>query len=249
LKDNSKLERCSVDKNFTPVATIDDLVLKAEQGILPTRNPVGEPMEIKIKIHPPKSPPLELGFFEVSGEDLVGIIPNARKAPILPEKFKEALANQHINYLFVLVSDAEMARERPDEFNEDRLFASFLDYVTQEYKHLERTPILLVVSKWYGANATTFKDPELYVSTKLPGTYSRLIHLKHKKINHAIVGHYIGTKLDSTDNDGKNVGYIAERNMTSTGLIAQWIYKNFKKCNFEHKNFFSKILDFIHNPS
>lgn len=246
LKDNTTLERCSVDNHYAPVATIDDFISLANRGLFCARTIVGAPMELKVKIHPIKSPPLELGFFEISGEDIKGVIPSHSKSPDLPEKLEEALGNRNIRYAFLFVSDADEARK--EDFNEDRLFASFLDYTSQRYDHLRRVPLLFVVSKWYGRNVSDFKSPHEYVKNKLPGTYRRLMLMKKQGINHAIVSHYIGTHKETTYDDGRVVRVVSEQNMNSSETIVKWVYKNFKNRNMDGRTFLSTFFENLANP-
>lgn len=246
LKDNTTLERCSVDGHYGPVATIDDFISSADRRVFCARTTVGEPMELKVKIHPIKSPPLELGFFEISGEDIKSVIPTHSKSPELPEKLEEALGNRNIRYAFIFVSDADEARR--ETFNEDRLFASFLDYTSQRHDHLRRVPLLFVVSKWYGKNVSDFKSPHEYVKTKLPGTYRRLMLMKKQGINHAIVSHYIGTHKETTDDTGKVERVITEQNMNSSAAIVKWVYKNFKNRNMDGRTFLSTFFENLSNP-
>jgi len=223
-------------------------------GKLPDRTKAGMLQEFNVSIGQKKRPTLNLNFLEISGEDIIDIMPSVdghEEAQFNPQ-LTRYLKNKKINKRFVFVSDCTANKKGSyglDGVHEDALFHRFISFLRdKEGAGLERINILFVAAKWDEVHRD-YENPRDYFNKNFGQTLSAL---GNKKIDSVYMPFSIGTiEMKSNDDDlGVTEPVITSFEYKYVDYFIQWVYfsymkKSLKGLPISNKSWLDMIIEFL----
>lgn len=206
-------------------ANLNAWVQDFSRGYLPARTTQGLLQSYSISMAQRKRPKLALSFLEVSGEDLVAIVPSQQSSqpPALDARLTELLASS-CNFRFVFVSDVQRCIQetgRGGDISEDVLFSTFLKHlVDPNGAGLKNIRALFVAAKWDVA-ARQYPSERRYFREHFPQT--RAVVSSTSKISASYVPFSVGAvSIDSAQRPR-----ITRHDRLSGSLVINWLYHSF----------------------
>lgn len=134
----------TVDERWDGSVLINSWQRLWENGQFPNSTAQHEPQEIVVEVTPQnrRLPPLQIGFFEIAGEDYRYIMPEPGRAPTIYKGLLKFLENPRIDFTIVFIADGE----NPED--DDILFRNALNWLDRAVtRSFADAPIMIIVSK------------------------------------------------------------------------------------------------------
>lgn len=235
-------------------ATLNKWVDEIRRGKLPRRTAKGEFQEFTISFSQQKTRRLELNFLEISGEDIISIIPelSEKEKPKFHENLELYLRNRHLRKRFLFVSDSTVNRLNKDYTttkgeSEDVLFKHILEFLLgKHHLNMRKIDVLFVVGKWDIVRDEYNYSVEEYMDKNFPRTQNILMS---SRCNTQFIDFSVG-EIDTIEDEftKKKEEKITRFEWEHIDFITHWVYhsftgnllKNYPKIK---KSFFDYILN------
>jgi hypothetical protein len=211
-------------------AIIEGWINSIKKGILPKRSDQGYIQEFNIFIGQKGKKSVEVNFLEMSGEDIISIVPTLKEEQPKVHGHLDALlrSNNNINKRFIFISDGERHKRGSiiqGKISEDILFYNFLRYLFNE-KELQSLNILFIISKWDTVKEDYKNNAMKYFKENFPQTKSIF---DSNRVTSMLLPFTVG-KIVEKPVDKKNNIYenriVSLENIYVDRLI-QWIYHTY----------------------
>ena len=232
-KSDINLEYGHTTNDHQQEAILNNWVKSGKKGILPPRTKQGVIQEFNLTISQKRKKRLDVSLIEISGEDIISIIPSldsAKKPSVHKHLDRYLTANNKINKRFVFVSDGEKhtkgVRTNVDGISEDILFSTFLRYLLSDtQKGLKDINVLFVIAKWDTIKEDYKNNDTKYMHDNFPNTLSIL---DSERVTSMLLPFSVG-KIEETltDKEHEYENRIVVEDTTYVDRLIQWVYNTF----------------------
>jgi energy-coupling factor transporter ATP-binding protein EcfA2 len=203
-------------------ANLNAWVQDFADGFLPARTTTGLLQKYTISFGQKSRPNLALSFLEVSGEDIVPIVPsqNSDGTPALESQLTELLASE-CNFRFLFVADSGPQVPSRSRVNEDVLFSTLLKHLIDPNGIGKRKiRVLFVASKW-DLGTIEFRSEREFFMKRFPQTRAVVSSTER------ITASYVPFSVGKVEIDKSNRPRISRPSKTSGAMVLNWIYYSF----------------------
>jgi hypothetical protein len=218
-------EPACIDDDPIQKKIINDWIIECDNGILPDRTAAGSLQEFNVTIGQDNKKKLTVNFIEMSGEDVISIVPNLTPDDNPPEVHQDLirylkLRKGQLNKRFIFISDTTNTGTEKC-YSEDTLFYEFTRFLIKNIG-LKKIVVLFVASKW-DLSQKNYKTVGQYFKAKFPQTISIL---KAANCNATYTSFSAGS-IRETEQDGQSIIRINRLDTGYTDFVIQWIYYTF----------------------